>query len=270
MKMKQMSAVIIGMLSVATAFAEEAQPFDLDFSKVRWVEVTHNRWYGSFGSNGAASLRRSLEGDYEVRAPPGSFSFEEIYALVLPHLKQLPTTNSAGILGIVFYLRDTEPDRKRFYIEDQQVMRTLMYGLRDRAVPNPSSTDGHLANCERLFSRYPLVPGDEPAPFEYDEETRRIARETTVVLKSLIPAFTNAASNDESKGKASRAWSEAAQKYDEKMSKRKLITYDGGKLGMGNPESGIGKEGANRLWLCAGILSALCVGAVIWFIRRKK
>jgi len=273
---------MVGMLFASAALAEEAQPSELDVSKVTGIQVKYNFWTGHFGPKGEARLSKILDGEYEVRAPEGSFSLEEIYALVASHLKQYPATSSAGVLDIVFYFRDTDPRSKDFYIEDQQVMRTLMYGVRDKAVPPSPVYSNHLAHTEGVFSRYPLVPGDKPAPFKYSEETHRIAREFSVVTEKIIQTYTNAESNAESIAEFERAWSEAVQKYHEKMSKRKLPTAmqnEGrakpsrraadGETGIENNASDGSPETASP-YLCVGILAALCAGAVIWFIRKRR
>jgi len=279
--MKRISAVMVGMLFASAALAEEAQPFDPNFSEMTEIRIMYNRWTGIFWPSGEVMLKKLIEfkDECEVMAPPRTFSFEEIYVLVAPHLKPAPVPGPkpADALGITFYFRDTEPDRKRFYIEDQQVIRTLMHGVRDNALPWPPY-DENMAQAERVFSRHPLVPGDEPTPFKYDEETWRIARETVIALKKMPGAVTN----DESKEEAIRIHLEIIQEHNEKLSKRKLPTAMQNE-GRAKPsrrtadgETGIednasdGSPGTASPYLCVGILSALCVGAVLWFIRKRR
>ena len=206
MKVKQIiiliSTLVAGIVLTQAVFAEEAEPFKPDFSKMTEIQVSYGGWHGRFFPNGAASLRRLPSYNEfldRATAPEGSFSFEEIYGLVVSHQKPLPVPNPKECLTIVFLFNpigaNGMPSHFFSYIEDKQVIRTLMHGLREKAVPKNKAAKACL---EGLYSQYPLVPGEEPAPFRYGSK-RNISK-----------------------------------------------------------------------WLYGGILAVLCVGAVLWFIRKKK
>ena len=199
MRMKQVNALVVGMLLASTAVAEEVKPFEPDFSKMTEIRVRFEKWTGRFAHSGMARLQR-VEGSSHsefwdlAEAPEGSFSLEEIYSLVAPHLKPIPIPDSAECLSVAFYWGNPHVPGTRppayFYIEDKRVMRKLMYGLRDKVFP--SFNNGHKAFFEGQLSAYPLVPGDKPTPFVYSDKARRIAekkaleqemRETRMFIK---------------------------------------------------------------------------------------
>jgi len=266
--------LIAGILAVSAVLAEEAKPFDPDFSEMTEIMVSHNGWLGRFALDGMATLQKfgasppDLFWDMAV-APERSFSFEEIYSLVAPYLKPVPVPKSGEYLSIVFefgYFPDASDRIPAIYlcIENKKVMRTLMYGLRDKVVPH---SGGARAFFEGLLSKYPLVPGDKPTPFAYgwDDEAFLVALTNAHSIKSeeaqelISKAFQEPSAEEELARAAElarwKAFYETPREIpdDEEDESEETPT----------PPS-------NRPWLYAVILSALCAGAVIWFIRRKR
>ena len=161
-----------------------------------------------------------------------------------------------------------------FYIEDKQVMRTLMYELRDKVVPlNRSSFELYL-------SQYPLVPGDEPSPFSYgwDEEGYRAAQKTFHGKVSSIFSPPIILTNKEDR----QDWEIP------EFNKSELIYLFGTRrFGLHSISTAIKTQiiaaqeaedvslpkipaPLSRLWLYGGILAVVCAGAVLWLIRKKK
>ena len=192
------STWVAGIVLAPAVFAEEAEPFELDFSNVVEIQIFSLKGYGQFLPNGGARIDRFPSRDElgEVAiAPAGSFSFEEIYALVAPHLNPESVPTSKEYLTIRFLLTPSVDDkypRVSSRIENEQVIQTLMDGLKEKTVPL------HKTFLEELHSKYPPVPGETPVSFRYDSKTN--------------------------------------------ISK----------------------------WIYGGILAALCVGAVLWLIRKKE
>ena len=192
------STWVAGIVLAPAVFAEEAEPFELDFSNVVEIQVLSIKGYGQFLPNGGARIDRFPARDKlgEVAiAPAGSFSFEEIYDLVAPLRKPESAPTSKEYLTIRFLLTPSVDDKKprvSFPIYDQQVIQTLMDGLKEKTVPM------HKPFLEELYRKYPPVPGKVPDSFRYDSKTN-------------IPK-----------------------------------------------------------WLYGAILAALCAGAVLWFICKKK
>ena len=97
MKMKQIGAVIIGVLLVSETLAQEREqvPPKLEQVKSVTLRTKPSRWVGIFYSNGAAKLEwggwpvsRGFLDNSDAFAPRGSFSLKEVYNLLVPRLKQ--------------------------------------------------------------------------------------------------------------------------------------------------------------------------------------
>ena len=180
MKMKQMSALVIGALFASSTLAEKAEPFEPNFKEmtaISWGSPDISfRWWGIFLADGSANLNGYSDDVLlggRLKAPQGSFSFKKIYKIIAPHLKD-DYDRAKETLSIAFsYGHYPDVVIKRFYIEDKTAIRTLMYGLRDKALP---WSDYSKAYLEKAFSKYPLVPGDPPTPFVYNEKAYRIAQ----------------------------------------------------------------------------------------------
>ena len=193
MKTKQIvvliSTLVAGIVLAPAVFAEEAEPFELDFSKLTMINVSFGGWWGLFWPDGAARLERNqshIEPWETANAPAGSFSFEEIYALVAPHLKVESVFKPKECLIITFSF--DLPDFRgmcpyaSFYIEDQQVARTLMHGLRAKAVLMNERGKTYL---EEMYSKYPLVSGEEPDSFKYGV-SKKLDKGTKILYGSIF------------------------------------------------------------------------------------
>ena len=164
---------VAGIVLTPTVFAEEVELSELDFNNVReiYVYVSWERGYAHFWPNGAARLDRFPPrhelGEIAI-APAGSFSFEEIYALVAPPLKPNPGQNFTTHVPVIFFLTPSADDQDpRFSsrIKNEQVLQTLMDGLKEKAVPLNKTF------LEELHRKYPPVPGKVPDSFRYDSKT---------------------------------------------------------------------------------------------------
>ena len=175
MKAKQfivlISIWVAGIVLEPDVFAEEAETFEPDFDALTAITVSFGGWRGWFLPDGAASLeRRAAHREFwdKPEAPEGSFSFEELYNLMISHQKPKPVLNPKECLSITFLFNPPDarglPSFFSFYIEDTQVIRTLMHGLREKTVPINKEAKACL---EEIYSQYPLVPGEEPSPFRY-------------------------------------------------------------------------------------------------------
>lgn len=166
MKLTQLTNVIVVLLPVILS-GVETETFIPSLKNVTEIRVcTHTHagaeWRGRFFPNGAARLAYGTNLLDMAQAPENSFSFEEIYNLLISSLKQDETLNSKTMtVGLVW-----GSSGKGFHVEDKEVMRKLMHGLHDKTVPYLK------IRFEELISTQPLVPDDEPSQFvyDYDEE----------------------------------------------------------------------------------------------------
>jgi hypothetical protein len=265
MNTKRSTALVIGMLLALTTFAEEAKPFEPDFSKMKDIIVTsrgRQRWVGQFWPSGGASLERSPADINHLafaQAPAGSFSFEGIYALVAPHLTTAPTALSSECLTIYFRFEGDEenPFGTRFWIEDKEAIRTLMHGLRDKVFPR-----NHRAFFEEALSTYPLVPGDKPTPFKYSNKAVRIA-EKHAREKTLRNTRDFIKMKRVEKGLTAASPEEEERIVDKEVVRWKIKSFFSDVKGLISILS-------RRPWLYVGSLGILCAGVAVWFIRKKK
>jgi hypothetical protein len=147
----------------AAGLRPDPSPPGLDQLKGLALLSTRTGWWGKFFPDGSAQIIYSPDDWFS--APGQGFSFAEVYSLLLPHLKHGDNYDYDETLSVRLYVGDSV---RRFYIEDKEIMRTLMHGLRDKVVP-VSHLMGYF---EKVLSEHPLVPGDAPAPFAFSDEAR--------------------------------------------------------------------------------------------------
>ena len=165
--MKKILTFGICILSAAIGFSQEAIKPIPSLDQLDRVDIDINiagLWSGQFYSDGSASLTFSpTDGVY---LPEDSFSFEEIYNILVPHLK--PFVWSHETMSVYFFLTDQVAMDLSFSLEDKDIMRKIMYGLCDKMLASPD-----VVFREKLFKellrKYPLVPGDPPY-LKADEE----------------------------------------------------------------------------------------------------
>jgi len=268
--------------------SEETGTFVPSLNQLKEIIVEPYRWRGAFYANGAAMLELDSTGlKSQAFAPKESFSFEKTYALLIPHLRSSREINYDNRDGIMFvsFLTADETDPSSFYLRDKDVMRTLMYGLRDKVMPSPDLFP--KTHFEGVLTMYPLVPGDMPMPFIYPDYDRkaiavaegdtidwekRVERErrhpkalrelngiTEIPPEELIPIAEVAAQRKAEYFLAVEAFYGSTAEQDEGGAQASLPSLE-------NEE----QEMPSRPWLYVGILSALCAGAVFWLIRRKR
>ena len=296
MNIKGITVLGLGMSLVSSTLLAQENAFKPDFKALDAITVNDGRylkwpgkyskwygngpaWYGEFRSDGSAML---LKVDSDPRlgvagSPRGSFSVKKIYSLVAPHLKR-PPADKKEFLNVIFHFNCSSTNRRAdvlFHIEDKQVMRTLMYGLRDKVVP----LDRYRYSFENYLSEYPLVPGDEPTPFSYgwDEEGYRAAQKTFHGKVSSIFSppiiLTNKADRQDWK----------VPEFDKDGILPLYVTR-----GFVSPSIAIAirtqfiaaqtevasmpypQAPSSRLWLYGGILAALCGGVALLLARKKK
>ena len=266
---KGITILVMGMSLVSAASAAREKPFKPDFDALRGIEFGdggYPGWRGSFFSNGRASLSRTNTGSGAWGdALEGSFSIKEIYALVAPHLKKPPADKKGG-LDVVFFFAPSATNTEKvvyFYIDDKDVMRTIMHGLRDKVVP------GARTRFEELLSTYPLVPGDEPEPFAYgwDDEGYRAALEAVNKMLAEKPNWVIVGDIDDDTVPVF-----VTRGVREKPSPAPAAEETQGAVT--KPENGNEtKTPAPSRRPClygTGVLAVLCAGIAFWFMRRKR
>ena len=158
--MKRIVTLVVGLSLVSAARADEGAGMDIpSFDQMANIRMRFGEWNGRFSPDGSGGLQYSNDSMGFASTPKESFSFEDIYNLLVPHLHR--NRFDGGTMFVRLNRIDKHPVRE-MYLSDKEVMRTLMYGLRDKSVP------WVIHYFEKILSTHPLVPGDEPTPFKYD------------------------------------------------------------------------------------------------------
>ena len=113
--------------------------------------------------NGAALFSRVWGMEFistGVPVPAGSFALEEVYDLLLPHLKW--DNDNEEAVKVVFYPSSFSRFARQqwFYLEDKDTLRTIMHTIRDKGVPRDRD------KFEEALRLYPLLLGDDPVVAE--------------------------------------------------------------------------------------------------------
>ena len=183
MKMKRVGALIAGIFFAATALSEGTDVSIPSLDQLKYIRLSlHNiSWDAKFHPDGSAMLEYNMTATFPptANAPEGSFSFEDVYNLLLPHLKQNLESRedmyvSLELVNGIYGPRWEDVGYVRFYLEDRETIRKLMYALADKAVPR-DDVFVKKEPFENALRTAPLVPGDPPALNEdgtpsYDRE----------------------------------------------------------------------------------------------------
>ena len=277
MKTKQIGAVIIGVLLASGVSAQEEGRIIPNLEQVKSITLNTSptQWRGTFYPNGAAKLEWGRDGLFEETdaiAPKGSASFEEIYNMLSPRLKQ----DGFSSRDMCVYLRVAgDSPTRAWYLEqteeNKEIARTLLNRLYKKVVPRNEE------NFERLLNEYAFLIGDDPISHIYPKDIQNIA---FCAAEADTIDWQAEAENIREFKKAMRAGKgmpdlspeEEKLAIDEEIARRKAV-YEFAKEKLAETTVGQDEGGAqapSRLWLYVGILSALCVGATLWLIRRKK
>jgi len=260
MKKKWVLLLIVGVLLVSDLLSESSNTSVPSIDQVTEINLrsAHTSWRGYFYPNGSARLVYGTGIPGVGVAPEGSFSFEEIYNLLIPHLKQdfdRMTVKWPVSVGVYTENQVTVQSWRlipELYPKDKEIMETLMYGLRDKVVHDDNAiSDRQL--FEKAIKEAPLIPGDDL--IGRNKKSSNAARQGSTV--------------DNDKTQVSSPSRETVQPDTtenetpvEPTAGQAPVIEEGGSAGTPTP--------TGHLWLYVGIPSTLCVGAVLWFIHRKR
>jgi len=255
--MKQIAVWFVGLLLVSEASAQEEDMSKFGVDQVFWISLrtSPTLWDGVFYRNGSAELKWGGSGSFDMAiAPKGSFSFEEVYNLLIPHLKR--GRDRRDDTGIVL-VADPKTSMGGCLVnteETRAIVRALMFELRDKASPSSKEI------FEERLARYPLLQGDEPVPYVYKNFDRR--------------GYWNARKDTEDPAmwEGWMKWREdeikrveAIQKAERGQASAKAEAGFSDTTKRGDEE----KSPPIRPWLYAALLAVLCAVA-LWIVRRKR
>jgi len=278
MKTKRIATTLtVGVSLVITTMGTKADKPMPSLEQLESIEVStystyYGIWSGIFFPNGSAALYQAGYG--RARAPSGSFSFEEIYNLLIPLLKREKSAPFVEVVGVNLCIRG-KGSHDVLYLEEKSIMRKVMYELRDKTAPLDR------AEFEKLLSECPLIPSDKPTPFVYDDKTyltisNAVWAKITSVRWEEVERITDrvAVTKQETRTEVISNKVEVAEEAThEKSEVRGQRTEEetpvaGDEASTSPPITA--KEANRPNWLFyVGVSVLLCVGTVLYFTRRK-
>ena len=261
--MRKILVFVICMSIVTVIFPQEANRPIPDIKQLESISFRFGMlWGGHFVPNGRAKLDIG-SGDCWADVPAGSFSFEEIYKLLAPHLKQDSDSEDViDVMRVWLSIPDNLDSSHAFFLDDKDVMRKIMHGLCDKVVPWDKTL------FENALRKYPIVPGDPPYLKEEDQ------------IKSEVRGQKSEVRGQKSEGEEEVIGDEPKEEIKEEVIGDQLEVKEevaGDQLevtGAGTGEempSPVAARKTNRpsllFYVGAGIL--VCVGAALFFTRKR-
>jgi len=260
--MRQINALILGMALVSGTSAQEREIPKLEQVGSIWLKTHPTAWEAKFYRGGTATLNYGSGGSLSPQrdTPPGSFPLEEVYNLLVPRLK--PERSMTLPLDMSVFLFTGNVSTCSWCIEQTEenkaVVRALLGELLDKA-----TIPGHFYSKEQFdefLATEPFIEGDLPPIFEYKKAYTREQKEKAEVLM-----------RDEVRMRRVMQRRYLASREEEARAIEEELAQWKAERGFPNDEEDdADTPPANRPWLYAIILSALCAGAILYFIRRKR
>ena len=146
---------VVPTLFVLTALSEKTAKPIPRLHQLRGIGLNSydTGWSARLFPNGSASFGYGASGGDWAEIPEGSFSFEEIYTLLVPRLKQKGNITESASVAL---WTEGQTSTSALYFDDKEVLRKIMHNLCDKTVPIWKD------RFEHLLREYPLVPGDPP------------------------------------------------------------------------------------------------------------
>jgi len=256
MKKQNIIALILGMSFTLVALSEEVAISIPKFNQLKRIYMgsANSSWMGIFRSNGSAHLGYGALDGADV--PKASFQFEEIYNLLVPHLKQDSNDEENMAVGLL----SDSPTAKTFYLEDKETMRKIMHGLCDKVLESPDPFLD-VVRFKGLLRKSPIVPGDPPYLKEEDQIKSEVRGQKSEGEEEVI--------GDEPKEEIKEEVIGDQLEVKEEVAGDQLeVTGAGTGEEMPSP---VAARKTNRpsllFYVGAGIL--VCVGAALFFTRKR-
>ena len=294
MKTREVVVFIIGMSAVAGTLAQERERSIPTLGQVYEItlQTYPTLWAASFYPNGAAMLDFGGAGGFnpQAAAPKGSFSFKEVYDLLVPRMnpnpseRRLPNENLTEdqLMQILNSSRDmvvrligTSPETSCVgYIahteENDKAVRTLMFRLRDKVLPIKNGVSDK-EKFEGILAKFPFLAVDQPIPFTYTKYNEKAAQSAweDVGEWPRKASEVHLKRREEQKQEMSEREQPAVGKKAPQPDATPKATPV--KTTVAEEDEGEAQEASapSSLWLYAVILSALCAGVALWLIHRK-
>jgi hypothetical protein len=143
-------AFSFAMLNLCPMLLAQSVPAIPSFDQVMGITLfSHNGWQASFSPDGSGGLiYGSAPTDMSI-APKQTFSFQEIYNLLIPHLSGSSTDEKSIAVFISVKGRPPGTPNCALYLDDKSTIKKIMAEARAKSVPlNPTS-------FKELLLKYP-------------------------------------------------------------------------------------------------------------------
>jgi hypothetical protein len=148
-------AIAFTMLSSsAKLLAQSTVP---NFNQVDTITISsHGGWMLQILPDGSASLSYGSLPMDNAQMPKQTFSFQNVYNLLAPHL----SANYPGekAIAVALHVKDLAPGTPihALYLDDRRIVRQIMAEARDKGVPLDQN------RFKELVAKHPPVPDDAP------------------------------------------------------------------------------------------------------------
>ena len=247
--MKHIIALGICISLVTTTFPQETVRPVPSLNQLEHISFSSTLWWAEFFPNGGAIL--GCGSNNSAVAPEGSFSFEEIYYLLVPHVKENRAGSNSPVMGVWLSVANRMETRYAFILEDKEVMRKIMHGLCEKVVPDSNYSKSRFEDALRM---YRLVPGDPPY-LKADEVIRVISNKVEVIKADVT---------------GDKVEEIKVERIEEKVERIEVVGAEGEEevpppVGGGKAR----KTGRPSLFFYVGAGVLVCVGVVLFLTRRR-
>jgi len=151
--------VILILLSTLPVKAADSLILIPRFNQVTGIGLMFcNGWMADFRPDGSAQFVYGSNSEDVADAPRGSFLFENIYNLLIPHLSQSYKGKKEKTISVSLRVANqTFPTM--LYLEDKNTIKKLVSELRSKAVP------WNEARFKELLRKRPPMPDELEIPF---------------------------------------------------------------------------------------------------------
>ena len=132
MKLLTLALLVAVLSSVSTMFVQ-GDPNIPSFDQVTQIGLfSYKGWTLDINPDGSGNLTYGSSFGDSARIPQQTFSFQNTYNLLAPHLSK--TYNAGKSIAVTLRIKDTPPGTPTYalYLDDRRIVRQIMRRLRDK------------------------------------------------------------------------------------------------------------------------------------------
>jgi len=149
------TAVSCFILIISSILIAQGSPVIPSFDQVTKIGLfSHKGWMLNIYPDGSASLIYGSSPMDIAKAPKQSFSFQEVYNLLVPHLSD--TYKEGKTIAVTLHVAG-QTSSISLYLEDKATIKKIMSDARDKSVPLDR------ARFKEILAKHPPVPDETPS-----------------------------------------------------------------------------------------------------------